>query len=80
MNNLGWECPKCHKCYSPSITECGCKQFIIKQDYPPSKDWTGHPVGHQVFCKSPCNCTGACMRNNDQKVLLQGICPNDFTN
>lgn len=22
MNNLGWECPKCHNCYAPSKLEC----------------------------------------------------------
>lgn len=22
MANLGWECPKCHRCYAPVVQEC----------------------------------------------------------
>ena len=22
MTTLGWECPRCHRCYAPSITQC----------------------------------------------------------
>lgn len=22
MTTMGWECPRCHRCYAPSITQC----------------------------------------------------------
>lgn len=22
MTTIGWECPRCHRCYAPSITQC----------------------------------------------------------
>ena len=28
--NIGWECPKCHICYAPSVTKCECS--VVKKD------------------------------------------------
>lgn len=26
MPNLGWECPSCHRCYSPTVEQCSACQ------------------------------------------------------
>lgn len=47
--NLGWECPKCGNCYSPTVPQC--TSCAINPYVSPSNPWTITPVEY-------CTCTG----------------------
>jgi hypothetical protein len=40
--NQGWECPRCHQCYAPTVKKCkACKPVAAAPIYWP--DWTYRP-------------------------------------
>lgn len=33
---IGWECPRCHRCYAPTVTECAsCNAGVVTAPTPP---------------------------------------------
>lgn len=50
--NMGWECPKCSRCYAPTVQECS--DCIPKQNddtvhFGSPLAYNPNTVGHQVF-------------------------------
>lgn len=39
--NTGWECPKCHRIYSPSVKTCECCNPILRDNMQSSETYTG---------------------------------------
>lgn len=63
MNNKGWECPKCSKCYAPHVDECkNCNNsaYIPQDPFTPAEPspWTvPDPVVPWKWEYTPqCNC------------------------
>jgi hypothetical protein len=48
--NMGWECPVCHKCYSPSVVQCyTCGEPITTVSFPPNNPQSD-PLGVCYAC------------------------------
>lgn len=71
----GWECPKCHRVYSPTVTECGpCNAAARPPEvWPWSGPWGVGGAGARCFgCGQPTPCDGQTSGCVNPKVRVGG--------